>query len=48
MLRRRVQPVSLLLLTLLWVLLWGNVSWINVVSGLLLATLVLVLFPCRR
>lgn len=44
-LRRRVQPVSLLLLTLLWVLLWGNVSWINVVSGLLLATLVLVLFP---
>lgn len=44
-LRRRVQPVSLLLLTLLWVLLWGNVSWINVVSGLLLAVLVLVLFP---
>ncbi len=43
--RRRVQPMSALLLTVLWVLLWGNVSWINVVSGLLLAVLVLMAFP---
>jgi multicomponent Na+:H+ antiporter subunit E len=35
-------------LTAVWVLLWGNVSWANVLSGLVLACIVLVAFPLPR
>lgn len=42
---RRVQPVSWVVLTLIWVMLWGNFSWINVLSGVLLSALVLAVFP---
>lgn len=48
MVRERVQPVPLLLLTLVWVLLWGNFSWANVLGGLVLGTLVLLTFPLPR
>lgn len=42
---RRIRPLPLLALTGVWVALWGNVSWINVVSGLVVAAAILVLFP---
>ena len=35
--RQRVSPVGASLLTLMWVLLWGDLSWGNVVAGLALA-----------
>jgi multicomponent Na+:H+ antiporter subunit E len=48
MVRDRIQPVPLLLLTTVWVLLWGNVSWANVLGGLVLSVLVLMVFPLPR
>lgn len=36
---------SVLWLAAVWVLLWGNLSWANVISGLLLAVFVLWVFP---
>lgn len=42
---RRVQPVTWVVLTLVWVMLWGSVTWLVVISGALLSTLLLVLFP---
>lgn len=44
-LARRLQPVTWVVLTLVWVMLWGNVSVMNVVSGAVVAALVLLLFP---
>jgi multicomponent Na+:H+ antiporter subunit E len=32
-------------LTAIWVLLWGRPTWINVVGGLLVATVILTVFP---
>ncbi|GAB94810.1 multicomponent Na+:H+ antiporter subunit E [Kineosphaera limosa] len=43
--RRRVQPVTWCVLTLVWVMLWGNFSWMNVISGAIVSAGVLVLFP---
>ena len=43
--RRRLQPLTWTLLTIVWVMLWGNVSWINVISGAVLSALLLMLFP---
>ncbi len=43
--RRRVQPVQFVLLVLVWVLLWGRATWLNVVGGMLLAAGILMLFP---
>ena len=43
--KRRVQIVSWVVLTLVWVMLWGNFSVINVVSGILISGLLLLLFP---
>ncbi|MDF8266537.1 Na+/H+ antiporter subunit E [Luteipulveratus flavus] len=48
MIRRRVQPFPLLWLTLVWVLLWGNVSWANVLGGLALGFVILMVFPLPR
>lgn len=48
MIRERVQPVPLLVLTVVWVCLWGELTPLLVVGGLLLATLVLLLFPLPR
>jgi multicomponent Na+:H+ antiporter subunit E len=44
----RLQPFPVLWLTAVWVLLWGNVSWANVISGLVLACIVLLAFPLPR
>ncbi|MBA2695043.1 MAG: Na+/H+ antiporter subunit E [Actinobacteria bacterium] len=41
----RVQWVPGLWLTVVWVLLWGNVSVANVVAGALLAVFILSVFP---
>lgn len=42
---RRLQIGPLLVLTLVWVLLWGKVSAMTVVGGLFIGALVLLLFP---
>lgn len=44
----RVQWLPLTWLTAVWVLLWGNVSVANVLSGIAVAMLVLVAFPLPR
>lgn len=36
---------SLLVLAALWVLLWGDLSWANVIAGLVLGALVVVVLP---
>ncbi|WP_298889968.1 Na+/H+ antiporter subunit E [uncultured Serinicoccus sp.] len=49
--RRLLPPVSpwgLLWLTVVWVLLWGSLNVLNLLGGLLVALLVLVLFPLPR
>ncbi|WP_341728655.1 Na+/H+ antiporter subunit E [Brooklawnia sp.] len=46
--RKRVSPVSVALLTLMWVLLWGDLSWGNVTAGLVLAIMILLLAPVPR
>lgn len=46
--RQRVSPVSLILLTAIWIMLWGDPSWANLVAGLVLAALVLLAAPVPR
>ncbi|MFE5307763.1 Na+/H+ antiporter subunit E [Isoptericola sp. NPDC056573] len=36
---------ALVLLTAVWVLLWGDLSWANVIAGAVIASAVLTLFP---
>lgn len=48
MIRERLQPVPLLVLTVIWVCLWGALTPMVVVGGVLLAALVLLLFPLPR
>lgn len=43
--RRRVNPVAVVVLTLVWVLLWDGVSLFIVLTGALLAVLVGLVFP---
>ena len=40
-----MQPVVIAWLTVVWVLLWGDLSVANVLSGLLVSVLVLAVFP---
>lgn len=48
-LRNRLpSPLNVVWLTLVWVLLWGDVTLGNVVNGLVLAYLVGILFPLPR
>ncbi|MEN5075358.1 Na+/H+ antiporter subunit E [Isoptericola cucumis] len=47
---RRVRLLSaqwpaLVVLTVIWVLLWGDLSWANVLAGLALAVFLVVVFP---
>lgn len=42
---RRIRPAPLVGLVLVWVALWGNLSWVNVLSGLAVGAAILVLFP---
>lgn len=44
-LRNRFHPAFVLWLTLMWVLLMGELSWGNAIGGLLLATLIVELLP---
>nr|WP_281373076.1 Na+/H+ antiporter subunit E [Kineococcus aurantiacus] len=46
--RERVSPPLLVWLVVLWLLLWGDVSWANVVSGTVLALLVTVVLPMPK
>lgn len=45
---RSASPLSILLLTAMWVLLWGDLSWGNVIAGLVLALLITWLLPVPR
>ena len=45
MIRRRLRLLPLLILTVVWTALWGRLVWWFVVSGLVVAALVLVVFP---
>lgn len=43
--RWRVSPWAVLWLTVVWVMLWGAITPMSVVGGMLVAVIVLVLFP---
>ncbi|MBX7267124.1 Na+/H+ antiporter subunit E [Micromonospora sp. Llam7] len=43
--RRRNQLVAVLGLVTVWVLLWGTFTWANVIGGLVVAAVLLVVFP---
>jgi multicomponent Na+:H+ antiporter subunit E len=44
--RRRVLDLPLIgWLTVIWILLWGNLSWANLLTGLALAVVVCLVFP---
>lgn len=45
MIARRIRLIPLVILTVVWIMLWGSLSWWNVIGGVLVAVLVLVLFP---
>jgi multicomponent Na+:H+ antiporter subunit E len=42
---RALQPSALIWLTLVWVVLWGDISVANILSGAVLAVVVCVVFP---
>ena len=42
---RRSRPLRVAWLTVVWVLLWGTFSWANLLSGIVVAVVVLVAFP---
>ncbi len=46
--RRSVSPLGTVLLASMWVLLWGDLSWGNVVAGLALGVAVTWLLPVPR
>jgi multicomponent Na+:H+ antiporter subunit E len=43
--RWRARAITVAVLTVVWMLLWGVFSWANLVSGLLVSTIVLAVFP---
>ena len=47
-LRERVSLPILVWLVVLWLLLWGDVSWANVISGTFLGLLVTIVLPLPR
>ncbi|HEX5511684.1 MAG TPA: Na+/H+ antiporter subunit E [Actinomycetales bacterium] len=46
--RRSITPVGVIWLTVVWIMLWGNISFANVIGGLVVALLVLAIFPLPR
>jgi multicomponent Na+:H+ antiporter subunit E len=43
--RRRNQVIAVTALVTVWVLLWGTLSWANIIGGLVVATVLLAVFP---
>ncbi|GHJ08134.1 hypothetical protein TPA0907_25010 [Micromonospora humidisoli] len=43
--RRRNRAVAMIVLVTVWVLLWGTLSWANVLGGLVVGLVVLTVFP---
>ncbi|MFF5216016.1 Na+/H+ antiporter subunit E [Micromonospora sp. NPDC000442] len=43
--RRRNQVIAVTALVAVWVLLWGTLSWANIISGLMVAAVLLAVFP---
>ncbi|PZM97142.1 MAG: Na+/H+ antiporter subunit E [Actinobacteria bacterium] len=43
--RRRNRIIAVTVLVTVWILLWGTVSWANLLSGLVVAAVVLTAFP---
>ncbi|GAB3623094.1 Na+/H+ antiporter subunit E [Mariniluteicoccus endophyticus] len=42
---RRLQPGPMFLLAVVWVLLWGRLTWATAIGGLLVGAAILVVFP---
>ncbi len=42
---RALQPSALIWLTVVWVVLWGDISFANIVSGAALAVVICLVFP---
>ncbi|MBQ1024818.1 Na+/H+ antiporter subunit E [Micromonospora sp. C95] len=43
--RRRNQAIAVTALVAVWVLLWGTLSWANIIGGLVVAVVLLAVFP---
>ncbi|GIJ31144.1 Na+/H+ antiporter subunit E [Micromonospora sediminimaris] len=43
--RRRNQVIAVTALVAVWVLLWGTLSWANIIGGLVVAAVLLAVFP---
>ncbi|MFI7024907.1 Na+/H+ antiporter subunit E [Micromonospora sp. NPDC049900] len=43
--RRRNRIVAVTVLVVVWVLLWGTFSWANIISGLVVAAILIAVFP---
>lgn len=43
--QRRFRPMTILWLTLMWCLLYGEFSWANILGGMAVGTLIVLLFP---
>lgn len=43
--KRRLQPLPLLFLVAVWIMLWGSLTWGNVLLGLIVAAVILLMFP---
>ncbi|WP_374928727.1 Na+/H+ antiporter subunit E [Kytococcus sedentarius] len=46
--RDRVDLRAIVLLTLVWVMLWGSLGWLDVIGGVIVAVLVCLFFPLPR
>ncbi|SNC73372.1 multisubunit sodium/proton antiporter, MrpE subunit [Kytococcus aerolatus] len=46
--RSRVSAWSVVWLTLVWMLLWGSFGWVDLAAGLLLALVLVLVFPMPR
>ncbi|TSD99413.1 Na+/H+ antiporter subunit E [Skermania sp. ID1734] len=44
----RVKAFVLVWLAIVWVWLWGDISWANVIAGLIIGALIMVLLPLPR
>lgn len=43
--RRRNRVIAVTVLVIVWILLWGTVNWANLLTGLVVAAIVLTVFP---
>ena len=44
-LKRRFRPLFILWLTIMWIMLMGEISWANIIAGFLVGTAIVLLLP---